>query len=98
MTRKRFIKNLRSIGVSEKVIKDYIKLVAKFGGAQSYQSIYDTIREAILKRILYECPPLQIEDRYELQFNLNTDWQPNMYRLYDAKPLECGVVINCKGV
>lgn len=98
MTRKRFIKNLRSIGASEKVIKNYIKLVAKFGGAQSYQSIYDAIREAILKRILYECPPLQIEDRCELLFNLNTDWQQKMYCLYDVKPLECGVVINCKGV
>ena len=98
MTRKRFIKNLRSIGASEKVIKDYIRLVAQFGGAQSYQSVYDAIYKAILKRILYECPPLQIESRCESLFNLNTDWQQNMYCLYDAKPIECGVVVNCKGV
>ena len=100
MTRKRFIKNLRSIGASEKAIRSYIKLVAQFGGAQSYQSIYDTIREAILKRILYECPPTLIDYKNELTYsNFGTDcYQSNMYRLYDVKPLECGVVINCKGV
>lgn len=94
MTRKKFIKFLRRVGTSERVIKSYIKLIAQFGGAQSYQSVYDAISQSIINRILYAYPSIEFDDRYKLQFNLNADfWQHKIFPTYDVKPLEYSAVV-----
>ena len=100
MTRKKFIKHLRSIGTSEKTIKDFIKVIAKFGGKLSYQSAYDALQEQILEQLLKKLPPTQIDYRNELlDFNFDTDYyQYKMHPYYGVKPLDCGVVVNFKVV
>lgn len=89
MTKKRFIKHLRSIGASEKVIRNYTELVAKFGGAQSYQSIYDMLKKYIIERMLMESPPTQINyiEMPKMEFDIS-NYQLRMYDLYGAKPIE----------
>lgn len=89
MTKKRFIKHLRSIGISEKVIRDFTKLVAKFGGAQSYQSIYDMLTEQIVKRILMELPPTQINyiKMPWMEFDIS-NYQQKMYDFCGVKLVE----------
>lgn len=36
MTKRKFVKQLRSIGVSESTIRNYTNMVAKLGGKMSY--------------------------------------------------------------
>lgn len=94
MTRKQFIKFLRRVGTSERVIKSYIKLIAQFGGAQSYQSVYNALKYSIINRMLYAYPPLESDDRYKLQLNLNADfWQHKIFPMYDVKPLEYSAIV-----
>lgn len=99
MTKKRFIKHLRSIGASEKVIRNYTELVAKFGGSQSYQSIYDMLKKHIIERMLMESPPTQINyiEMPWMEFN-TIDHQLRMYDFYDMKLIEPSGVICIKEV
>lgn len=89
MTKKRFIKHLRSLGTSKRVIRNYTELVARFGGAQSYQSIYDMLKEHIIKRMLMECPPTQINYIKMPWMNFDTNYyQQKIYDCYGVKPIE----------
>lgn len=99
MTKKRFIKHLRSIGASEKVIRNYIELVAKFGGSQSYQSIYDMLKKHIIERMLMESPPTQINyiEMPKMTFDMN-NYQQKLYLFYDVRPItpnECIYIKEC---
>lgn len=89
MTKKRFIKHLRSIGASEKVIRDYTKLVAEFGGTQSYQSIYDMLKKHIIERMLMESPPTQINyiEMPRMEFDIS-NYQQKVYDFCGVKLVE----------
>lgn len=54
MTKRKFVKQLRSLGVSETAIRNYTNMVAKLGGKMSYQDISDKLMGYLIQRCLYE--------------------------------------------
>lgn len=54
MTKRKFVKQLRSLGVSETTIRNYTNMVAKFGGKMSYNDISDKLTGYLIQRCLYE--------------------------------------------
>lgn len=54
MTKRKFVKQFRSIGVSESTIRNYTNMVAKLGGKMSYQDIFDKLMGYLIQRCLYE--------------------------------------------
>ena len=86
MTRKRFAKLLRGMGVSAKTIKDYTNTIINLGGKTSYKEVYDKLIEYIVKRIICgnEQPKIDFipfESKYE-------DNQTNYLLSYGAKVIE----------
>lgn len=97
MTRKRFIKKLRSFGATEHIIKSLANFVIDLGGNISYKYVYDTIVECIVKQIIggYEQPEIEFTP-YEFDFNdLQKDYLLHYYN--DVKLFNPPIVINtCK--
>ena len=88
MTRKRFIKKLRSFGATEHIIKSLTKFVADLGGNISYKYVYDTIVECLAKQIIggYKQPEIEFTP-YEFDFNESqSDYLLNYYN--DVKVLD----------
>lgn len=54
MTKRKFVKQLRSFGVSETTIRDYTNMVANLGGKMSYQDTSDKLMGYLIQRCLYQ--------------------------------------------
>lgn len=54
MTKRKFVKQLRSFGVSETTIRNYINMVAKLGGKMSYNDMSDKLMGYLIQRCLYQ--------------------------------------------
>lgn len=54
MTKRKFIKQLRSLGVSESVIRNYTDIVSKLGGKMSYKDVFDKLMGRLTQRLIYE--------------------------------------------
>lgn len=55
VTKRKFVKQLRSLGVSETTIKNYTNMVAKLGGKMSYEDVFDKLIGRLIQRCIYEC-------------------------------------------
>ena len=91
MTRKRFTKLLRCMGVSAKTIKDYTNTIINLGGETSYQEIYDRLIEYIVKRFICGNEQPKI-DFVPFEFTYE-DSQTNYLLSYGAKVIEPSPVI-----
>lgn len=98
MTRKRFIKKLRSFGVTEHIIKNLTNFVTNFGGKISYKYVYDTIVECLAKQIIcgYKQPEIEFTP-YEFDFD-ESQKDYLLYHYNDIKLLDPSPVVkvcNC---
>ena len=65
MTKKRFIKKLRSYGLSRHLINCYTKCIAENKGRISYNEYLETIQLGILKRLIKDtCKEIPIDFNY----------------------------------
>ena len=87
ITKRKFIKQLRSLGVSETTIRHYTNMVAKFGGKMSYEDVLDKLIGHLIQRCLYEYalgnvqPPIDYKPYVVPEFNFDNY---SMHHYYDS--------------
>ena len=96
MTRKRFTKLLRGMGVAEKTIKNYTNTIINLGGKTSYKEVYDKLVEYIVKRFIYgnEQPKIDFAP-FEFKYEDN---QTNYLLSYGAKVIEPEYVVRVNNI
>lgn len=97
MTKRKFIKQLRALGLSEPVIRNYANMVSKLGGKVSYKDVFNKLMGYLCQRITYEyiCgneqPKLDLVP-YELNFNYDME-NYLMHYCYGAKILDTQMAV-----
>lgn len=94
MTKNKFIKTLRSWGISEATIKNYTNAVAYYGGAASYEDMY----KILIRKISTEMLKNYTSNRFDIKpydFNLNEVTKDNYLSMYTygAKVVEPSYVM-----
>lgn len=96
MTKRKFVKQLRSFGVSESTIRNYTNMVAKLGGKMSYQDASDKLIGYLIQRCLYQDGFYNLYHKMDFKPyvapELNYDDNYLIHRYYDSAILNPSVI------